>query len=62
MEKLLQKMSDLVASCEEKYGIRVVLESMEPYLHFKYQNIVADAGYGSEENYLFLEKNGQTAP
>ncbi|MDY2628308.1 MAG: IS1182 family transposase [Lachnospiraceae bacterium] len=37
------------------------LESMEPYLNFKYQNIVADAGYESEENYLFLEKNGQTA-
>ena len=27
----------------------------------KYQEIVADAGYESEENYLFLEGNGQLA-
>ena len=26
-----------------------------------YRDIVADAGYESEENYLFIEKNGQTA-
>lgn len=24
-------------------------------------NVIADAGYESEENYAFLEKNGQTA-
>ena len=30
-------------------------------LGFKYTNIVADAGYESEENYLFIEGNGQTA-
>lgn len=29
---------------------------MEPHLNFKYQNIVADSGYESEENYLFIEK------
>ena len=29
-----------------------------PFL-FKYKNITADAGYESEENYLFLESNGQ---
>lgn len=29
----------------------------KPY--FKYKKIVADAGYESEENYLFLEENGQ---
>ena len=34
---------------------------MELYLPFKYQEIVADAGYESEENYLFLEGNGQLA-
>ena len=28
-------------------------------LKFKYKNITADAGYESEENYLFLEANGQ---
>lgn len=32
------------------------LKDMELYLPFKYQEIVADAGYESEENYLFLEK------
>lgn len=37
------------------------LEEMEGYLAFKYKDIVADAGYESEENYLFIEKNGQLA-
>ena len=32
---------------------------MEQYMSFKYRNIVADAGYESEENYVFLERNGQ---
>lgn len=35
------------------------LKDAEKYLNFKYSKIVADAGYESEENYLFLEKNGQ---
>lgn len=37
------------------------LKDMELYLPFQYQEIVADAGYESEENYLFLEENGQLA-
>lgn len=37
------------------------LKEMEGHLNFKYSKIVADAGYESEENYLFLEKNGQIA-
>jgi Transposase DDE domain len=37
------------------------LKDAENYLTFKYRKIVADAGYESEENYLFLEENGQTA-
>ena len=32
---------------------------MEKHLSFKYKNIIADAGYESEENYLFLEENNQ---
>jgi hypothetical protein len=32
---------------------------MESYLPFKYREIVADAGYESEEAYVFLEQNGQ---
>ena len=41
--------------------LRPMLEEMEEHLHFKYRDIVADAGYESEENYLFLEKNGQSS-
>lgn len=37
------------------------LKDMEQNLRFKYTEIVADAGYESEENYLFIETNGQTA-
>lgn len=35
------------------------LKEAEEHLIFKYKNITADAGYESEENYLFLEHNGQ---
>lgn len=35
------------------------LKEAENYLKFKYKKITADAGYESEENYLFLESNGQ---
>ena len=35
------------------------LKDMEQHLPFKYQDIVADAGYESEENYLFIKNNGQ---
>jgi hypothetical protein len=37
------------------------LKSMEKYLKFKYEKIVADAGYESEENYTYLEGNSQIA-
>ncbi|MGM9580622.1 MAG: IS1182 family transposase [Anaerovibrio sp.] len=37
------------------------MDSMARFLRFPYQNIVADAGYESEENYRFIELNGQTA-
>lgn len=37
------------------------LKDAEEHLKFKYKNITADAGYESEENYLFLEANGQVA-
>ena len=35
------------------------LRDMEQYLRFKHQDIVADTGYESEENYLFIKNNGQ---
>lgn len=37
------------------------LKSMEHHLSFKYKKIVTDAGYESEENYLFIDQNGQLA-
>lgn len=37
------------------------LKDAEQHLKFKYKNITADAGYESEENYLYLEENGQVA-
>lgn len=35
------------------------LQGMESHLKFKYEKIVADAGYESEENYVYLFKNDQ---
>ena len=37
------------------------LKETEEYLAFKYKKIIADAGYESEENYVFLDKNQQLA-
>jgi len=35
------------------------MKDMQGHLSFKYTEAVADAGYESEENYAFLEENGQ---
>ena len=35
------------------------LKDMQEHLSFKYKKIVADAGYESEENYLYIEENEQ---
>lgn len=35
------------------------LKDAEEHLKIKYKNITTDAGYESEENYAFLEENGQ---
>ena len=37
------------------------LREAEEYLSFKYKKIIADAGYESEENYAYLDKNQQLA-
>ena len=37
------------------------LKDMDDHLSFHYRDIVADAGYESEENYLFIEDNSQVA-
>ena len=34
---------------------------MENFLYFKYSNIIADSGYESEENYVYLKKNMQSS-
>ena len=35
------------------------IKSMENFLYFKYFKITADAGYESEENYVYVKENGQ---
>lgn len=42
-------------------ALKPFLKSMEENLSFTYKNIVADAGYESEENYSWIEENGQIA-
>ncbi len=50
---------DLSSSPTDTRTLIPFLKDMEAYLPFKYQEIAADAGYESEENYLFLEENSQ---
>ena len=49
------------AHCTDTLTLKPVLEEMKQYLPFQYTEVVADAGYESEENYLYLEENGQLA-
>lgn len=37
------------------------LQSIKYHLKFAYEKIIADAGYESEENYVYLHENGQLA-
>lgn len=37
------------------------LQDFEAHFSNRYPNVIADAGYESEENYLYLEQQGQTA-
>ncbi|BCZ49464.1 transposase [Clostridium gelidum] len=37
-----------------------MLNNMQEKIGYKYLNVIADSGYESEENYLFLESNNQT--
>lgn len=41
--------------------LKPMLQNMEEQSGHRYQNVIADSGYESEEGYLFLEENGQTA-
>ena len=72
---MVAKNADIMANCLKILSLAIFLvpvlsafrgyyqglKEMEEYLTFKYKEIVADAGYESEENYLFIEGNGQTA-
>lgn len=37
------------------------LDNMKDHLEYKYKNIVADSGYESEENYVYIHRNKQLA-
>ena len=50
---------DLSAHPTDVLTLVPFLKDMELHLPFKYREIVADAGYESEEAYVFLEQNGQ---
>ena len=50
---------DLSSHPNDVHTLVPFLKDMEEHLPFKYQEIVADAGYESEEAYVFIEGNGQ---
>ena len=43
----------------DTWTFKPFLSEMEEKLGFKYKEVVADAGYESEENYVYLTENGQ---
>lgn len=53
--------ADISAHPTDTLTLKPFLQDMEKGLCYKYSEIVADAGYESEENYLFIEENGQTS-
>lgn len=52
---------DVFDNCTDQLTLWPFLEKSEKLLGVKYKNIIADAGYESEENYSHLEKNKQKA-
>lgn len=50
---------DLSAHPTDVLTLVPFVKDMEAHLSFKYKEVVADAGYESEEAYVFLEQNGQ---
>lgn len=51
--------ADISARPTDTLTLRPFLKDMEENLLYKYREIVADAGYEIEENYLFILENGQ---
>jgi transposase len=50
---------DISSERSDQLTLIPFLDKMNTNLPEKYENIVADAGYESEENYLYLEENNQ---
>ena len=53
--------ADIVSDCNDTYALLPLLRKIEAKSGIKHKNIVADAGYESEENYTFLEQCGKLA-
>lgn len=54
-------MTGIFQSPTDTGTLKPFLEMMEESLSFRFADIVADAGYESEENLAFIEENGQMA-
>lgn len=52
---------DISSERSDQLTLIPFLENLDENLPKKYENIVADAGYESEENYVYLEKNAQNS-
>ena len=50
---------NVYADCADTTTLIPFLENMYQGLGVRYQNIIADAGYESEENYIYLEQQKQ---
>ena len=46
---------------QDRNDSKTLIPFMERISRFHYRNIVADSGFESEENYTYIEKNGQLA-
>lgn len=52
---------DISSERSDQLTLIPFLKKLEKNLEKKFSNIVADAGYESEENYVFIEQNNQTS-
>ena len=51
---------DISSERSDQLTLIPLLEQMESHIGYKYDDVTADAGYESEENYTYLESKGQT--
>lgn len=52
---------DVFSQRNDQLALIPMLKKLEQSLEYKYTNIVADAGYESEENYKYIETNNQVS-